>query len=450
MDIKFLRTLGLHVLLGVFIYSFRSIGNIVLLGVIFYFFRLALITKKSKRPLVFLYACAYVTSIEVLLRMTGGTVFYEASKYLVIIFATFGIFSKGIQGKSLVFILYLLLLIPSVYISLYEISYGLNVRKAIAFNLSGPYCLGIAAIFVYGLKVSKAEVLRLLNFFLYPLVSITIYIFVYNPNVSKVIKGTGSNFASSGGFGPNQVATVLGLGMFILTIRFFYYSKSIYAKGLDLVLLCIMSFRAIVTFSRGGVFTAILMIIAFLFFLYFQSNGKKRKSILIYTVIIVLVGGLTWGISSLQTNGFIEKRYANENAIGVKKADVTTGRSELFKFELNEFLENPFFGIGVGRVKQRRFEQTGLHAASHNEMSRIIAEHGLLGVFAFLILLFVPLIFYLGNRKNIFLIPFYIFWFLTINHSSMRIAAPAFIYALSLLNFVNEKPIVHRKQVITE
>ena len=31
----------------------------------------------------------------------------------------------------------------------------------------------------------------------------------------------------------------------------------------------------------------------------------------------------------------------------------------------------------------------------------------------------------------------------------MRIAAPAFIYALSLLNFVNEKPIVHRKQVIT-
>ena len=450
MDIKFLRTLGLHVLLGVFIYSFRFLGNVIILGIIFYFFRLALITTKSKRPLVFLYACAYITSFEVLLRMSGGIFFYEASKYLVIIFASFGIFSKGIQGKSLVFLLYLLLLIPSIYISLYEISYGLNVRKAIAFNLSGPYCLGISAIFVYGLKVSKIEVLRLLNFLLYPLVSIIVYLFVYNPDVSKVVTGTGSNFSSSGGFGPNQVATVLGLGMFILTVRFFYFSKGILLKGLDLVFLALFSFRAIVTFSRGGVFTSIAMILAFLFFMYFQSNKKKRKSIIAYTLVIVLLGGLTWMISSVQTNGFIEKRYANENAIGVKKADITTGRSQLFKFELNEFLENPFFGIGVGRVKQLRFERTGLHSASHNEMSRIIAEHGILGVLAFSILLFVPLIFYLGNRQNIFLIPFYIFWFLTINHSSMRIAAPAFIYALSLLNYVNEKPIIHRKQVIAE
>jgi hypothetical protein len=29
--------------------------------------------------------------------------------------------------------------------------------------------------------------------------------------------------------------------------------------------------------------------------------------------------------------------------------------------------------------------------------------------------------------------PFLLFWFLTINHAAMRIAAPAFIYALSLL-----------------
>ena len=291
---------------------------------------------------------------------------------------------------------------------MYEISYELNVRKAIAFNLSGPFCLGIAAVFVYGLKISKSEILRLLNFFLYPLVSITVYLFVYNPDVSEVVSGTGSNFSSSGGFGPNQVATVLGIGMFILTVRFFYYSKNIFLKGLDLLLLSLMSFRAIVTFSRGGVFTAIIMILAFLFFMYFQSTRKKRRAILAYVLVIVLVGGLTWVISSIQTNGFIEKRYANENAIGVKKADVTTGRTQLFEFELNEFLENPFFGIGVGQVKQRRFERTGIHAASHNEMSRIIAEHGILGVFAFSILLFVPLIFYLGNRTNIFLIPFYL------------------------------------------
>ncbi|MFT5848946.1 MAG: hypothetical protein ACI902_003026, partial [Psychroserpens sp.] len=51
------------------------------------------------------------------------------------------------------------------------------------------------------------------------------------------------------------------------------------------------------------------------------------------------------------------------------------------------------------------------------------------------------------NRKNYFFFAFLAFWFATINHSSMRIAAPAFIYALALLNVVNEKNPIHRKQL---
>jgi hypothetical protein len=33
-----------------------------------------------------------------------------------------------------------------------------------------------------------------------------------------------------------------------------------------------------------------------------------------------------------------------------------------------------------------------------------------------------------------FLLCFVLFWLLTINHAAMRIAAPAFVYSLSLLN----------------
>ncbi|GAL82686.1 oligosaccharide repeat unit polymerase Wzy [Algibacter lectus] len=65
----------------------------------------------------------------------------------------------------------------------------------------------------------------------------------------------------------------------------------------------------------------------------------------------------------------------------------------LFLLEFEEFRNNPFFGIGVGRAKEIRFQKTGIHAASHNEVSRIIAEHGMFGVFAFLILLLAPIIF---------------------------------------------------------
>ena len=118
--------------------------------------------------------------------------------------------------------------------------------------------------------------------------------------------------------------------------------------------------------------------------------------------------------------------------------------------EFESFIEHPFLGIGVGRAKEVRFQKTGIHAASHNEVSRIIAEHGLFGILAFLVLVLAPLFLRLGNKSNVFFYSFYLFWLLTINHSAMRIAAPAFIYALSLLDIVNEKNPVHRKQVIAK
>ncbi len=120
---------------------------------------------------------------------------------------------------------------------------------------------------------------------------------------------------------------------------------------------------------------------------------------------------------------------------------------ELISFELEEFISNPFLGVGAGKIKELRFEKEGRAAASHNEISRILGEHGMFGIIAFLIIFFVPLFYRMRNRKNIFFYSFYLFWFLTVNHSSMRIAAPAFIYGLSLLNISYEKPIVHRKQV---
>jgi hypothetical protein len=78
----------------------------------------------------------------------------------------------------------------------------------------------------------------------------------------------------------------------------------------------------------------------------------------------------------------------------------------------------------------------------------MLAEHGILGVINLLILLLTPLFLYLNNKNNIFLFSFYVFWLLTINHAAMRIAAPAFIYALSLLKVsFDEEPTIHREQI---
>lgn len=445
-----IKLIGLHVIIAFAIFAMPVLSNIYLLGIfVFFFFRIIKSSAKD-RTLEILLACGYVVGAEVFIRMTGGSILYEASKYMVIFFSLVGIVSTRLSQKSFVYVVYILLLIPGIFVTGFNQTANTVVRKAITFNLSGPVCLGIFAIFCYHKVISYVNIHKLLFYIGLPLISTTVYLFLYNPSVREVISGTGSNFAASGGFGPNQVATVLGIGMFIFTVRFFTKAPYKLFKIINIVLLAVMSFRAIVTFSRGGVIVAIFMIAAFVLFYFKKSTGKNRKRVVFLTTLFIVLGLSVWTISSIQTSGFIENRYSNEDALGREKEDVSTGRTDLMAFEFNAFLENPFIGIGVGKSKELRYEKTGVLAASHNEMSRILSEHGLFGLCAFGILFLTPLILRIRNKSNIFFYSFFLFWFLTINHSSMRIAAPAFIYGLCLLSINYEKPPVHRKQIVSK
>lgn len=442
------KLLIFHVLLAIGIFLFRPLATIYFLCItVFFSYKIVMVSKKKKSFYV-LMACAYIVSIEVLLRMNGGTFFYEAIKYLVIVFILMGLISNSFSNQSLIYVLYILLLIPGIFVAVTDMGFETDIRRAIAFNLSGPICLGITAVFCFKRTITFKQMQSLLLFFLLPIVSMTVYLILYTPNLQDVITSTESNFQTSGGFGPNQVATVLGIGIFVLTVRFFISKETLFHRLFDLALLGILSFRALVTFSRGGVITAIIMIIGFIGLYYLKVNIKTKFRIKFSLLIFVLMILFTWTISSIQTSGFLEKRYANQDAAGRVKEDVTTGRKDLVAFEFNEFIDHPFLGIGVGKVKEVRLNETGVEAASHNEISRIMAEHGLMGIFAFLILLITPLVFRLKNKTNLFFYSFYIFWLLTINHSAMRIAAPAFIYGLCLLNIKYEETPIHRKPSI--
>jgi hypothetical protein len=98
------------------------------------------------------------------------------------------------------------------------------------------------------------------------------------------------------------------------------------------------------------------------------------------------------------------------------------------------FLDNPILGVGVGKGAEVRLKDTGNSVASHDEITRMLAEHGSLGAIGLLILFFTPLFLYFDNKYNMYLLCFFAFWFFTINHAAMRIAAPAFVYSLTLLH----------------
>jgi hypothetical protein len=137
----------------------------------------------------------------------------------------------------------------------------------------------------------------------------------------------------------------------------------------------------------------------------------------------------------------LDNRYTGKNASGVEKADITSGRIDILQIQIQNFILNPI-GIGVGNGKyNRELLDNQVTATSHNEAGRLIEEHGIFGLIILIGLLTIPLfnIWFSNNYQRSFLIAFYLIWFLTINHSAMRIALPGFIYALSLIKIVEDE-----------
>jgi hypothetical protein len=223
--------------------------------------------------------------------------------------------------------------------------------------------------------------------------------------------------------------------MFLLFSRLFTVKDRLY-NLVDLFLLAVFTYRGLATFSRGGMIAAILCMALFLIYFLLKTDGLERMKWLVKTGVLSFLFLMIWTLVSLTTDGLLDKRYANQDARGRDKATLTTGRAQLANIELDAFLQNPVLGVGVGKGKELRAEQ-GLEAtASHNEISRLLAEHGSFGILALLILLIAPLVMRFTDRSNVYVYAFVAFWFLTINHSAMRIAMPAFIYGLALLQII--------------
>ena len=383
-------------------------------------------------------AAAYIAGAEVYWRQTSALFFYETGKYGVILFLVIGMFFKGTSSKTVPYWIYLLILFPGVLIASVTLGYESDFRKLVAFNLAGPVCLGISALYCHYKKISKKDFEMVIMMLLMPVLSQMFYLYLYTPTLREEIINLSGNYAATGGYGPNQVSTIFGLGAFLLVTRLLTVKMKI-INLIDLVLLGMMGYRAVVTFSRGGVFTAIVCIIAFIGILYYKQNSKEKMKIQFKGILVAASFVAIWLFTSVATSGLIENRYQNQNEYGQSKGDVSTGRVKLFETELEGFYHNPVVGIGVGKGREFREEEMGIEIASHNEVSRLLAEHGMFGVLAILILIFVPLLFWLKFQNNYYFLAFVAFWFLTINHSAMRIALPAFVYGLALLYIVDDK-----------
>lgn len=442
---KYIALVLLHVAIGVLIYLIPPISK--LYGFSIFILGLYYVIKTRNRNNEVLIVAAYIVGSEVFLRMTGGNILYEFSKYGVMIFLSLGMYYSGFSKNAVPFWIYLLLLLPGVIIATETLNLKSDLRTSIAFNISGPVCLGVASIYTYNRKILFSQLNNFLLSLGLPIISTTVYLILYTPELKTILVSTSSNPATSGGFGPNQVATVLGIGMFIFFTRLIIASKTKLLFIINLIILFNIVYRGLVTFSRGGMLTGFVMIALFLIMLYKDVSSYARSRLYILFVFMLVAFVLTWLYTSSQTGGLIDKRYANKDATGRMKESQFTGREDIWNSEIAAFEDHPVFGAGVAKgLEIRELATGGLIVVSHNEITRTLAEHGTMGIIALLIVFFTPFFLYLDNKQNIFIFCFLIFWLMTINHAAMRIAAPAFVYSLSLLKvYMDEETPIHRE-----
>ncbi|QOD61506.1 O-antigen ligase family protein [Polaribacter haliotis] len=429
---KRLLLIGIHIVIG-FLGTIPIISKLIFLTILFYAF-FDVFTKKNSNNEALLWS-AYFVGAEVFIRMTGALVFYETGKIYISLLLILGYLIEKFKNViNVSYVFYLLLLLLGIVFT--RIPEGESLSGAISFNLSGPISLGIVAIHCYKRVITNNLLKKILFYSLLPIFSMVMFMYYRTPDLSEIVFTGSANYYTSGGFGPNQVATVLGYGIFILGVFIFFKIRLTGSRIVDSLFLIYFIYRGLLTFSRGGIITAgICLAVLFLIITIYSEKGIRS-----FAKYIVMIGFFVFGAwlyTSGVTGGMLDNRYAGKNAIGVKKEDITSGRIALFENQLNNFLDSPILGIGVGNGKYKReMSAKKITAASHNELTRLIEEHGIIGVFSLLILFFTPLtntIFNGDVYQRAFLFSFFIFWFLTINHSAMRIAFPAFIYGMSLI-----------------
>ena len=374
------------------------------------------------RPDRAIYVCAYITGAEVLWRMVGANVFWEFGKYAVAAIFIVEILRTRRLRAPIPILVYFLLLLPSAGIVLADGDL-MRARSDISFNLSGPFTLMICAWFFSRLTLTRQTVLRLFVALMGPLVGIASITFYATLTARTIRFANESNLITSGGFGPNQVSAMLGLGALLCFVCLLEGSVSRKVRLVMLGLLIFFAIQSALTFSRGGLFIAFAS--AMLTSLFLIRNRRARVRLIVLGALLFLLGSYVL-LPKLEefTRGNFVTRFRNT---------APTARDVIVADDLKTWEENPVFGVGPGQAKYRHqsFRRT---VAAHTEYSRLVAEHGIFGLAALVLLLFAALRTLTranaGNERVLKILA--ISWsFLFMLGDAMRLVAPAFFVGLA-------------------
>ena len=302
-----------------------------------------------------------------------------------------------------------------------------------------------------------------------PALTVAIVSTIKAPDLETIEFGLSANRETTG-FGSNQVATVLGMGIVALSVSFFMNRSLFGLPSIDFAVTVYLFFRALISFSRGGLASAALATaaaLAVILWAHFrhQSVGQStRIRRLLLVPLIVPALGLIFFVADQITGGMLSLRYQGETA-GTLAGDremtlqvLTSGRSEIIRTDLEMWMDNIFLGVGPGNSKNMRPAYGYPRVAPHTEYTRLVAEHGVLGLLFSGVILVMPALIALNPKYPVvgraLLAAFAMFSLTVMGHSATRLFGTTYLYGIGwaiilpkdvLLRLAASHPVVRKR-----
>ena len=365
----------------------------------------------------------YVAVSDVLWRMTGASIPWEFAKYALVLVFTVSILRSGrLRAPALPFV-YIGLLIPSSLLAVWTLGPRLGLN-GIRFNLSGPVALAVGVWFFSRMRLSASECAAGLVGLIGPIISVGSIAVSGMYSAETVEFRSGSNLAASGGYGPNQVSAILGLGVMVSLLLLMMVRGRVWLSAVLISIMFGLASQSALTFSRGGLYTAAAGAVAAMPFL-LRERGARRRLVISGPIILAVSVFVVIPRLVAFTGGAVQTRFEDTGV---------TGRDVIMKADLTIWGENPVLGVGPGLGLASRLTVLGVAPAAHTEWTRLLAEHGLLGFGAAICLVAMglrPVASARSPLEKAVAAAFVVWAFFYMFHAGMRLAAPSFAVGLA-------------------
>jgi hypothetical protein len=430
---KLLLFLAAHVMLGVAIRLVPAVAILHAVGCL----AVGIFVAGTRRTRYVAYTIAYLAGSEVLWRLSKTSLFHELAQYEIAAVVLVALVRMRASRNRWLALGYFLLLLPSAALTIGALDSADETRQVLSFNLSGPLTLMLCIIFFSNVRLEAADLRKVFWSLIGPVIGIATIAVLSTAAVRDLEFGRQSNHITAGGFGPNQVSSMLGLAALFAILMVLDRTLRWRIRILLLGIAGVLAIQSALTFSRAGVLMAMCSIVAASVFL--LQNGRARVTIVVVGLVLGLVGNYVVAPRLEEfTHGQIGERYSSLDS---------DGRTKIASLDLQIFADNPLLGVGPGAATELRIE--GRHIAAHTEYTRMLAEHGCLGALAIVLLVLLGLRTFRQARaiEARALVAALLAWsalFLGIN--GMRLAAVSFVAGLACsIAFSSLRPARARK-----